>query len=370
MTTSFPMSVSIREHPVKTLIELPKDHGVWKLLYELALAILLSPKLLCALATVTFDTTPDDPALQFRIKELRTYLLLEFPKIHFTNEREAYAWHYRDDAFNFPDDTRRQQRHTVHIKFSLYRELHMVFLHLAQKKYELYYEPCYLSFLRFFTFVCLLHEFGHLARTVFASQPTPLRYDPKTRTMKDGEAGYDVERLFFGAVVLMGYHAEGYTDRQFIRKWENVRVLGFKGTDDTRYLSFAQQSHPLWEAINKDNLDDLEDLIGLLPTKNEDYRVDAVGRKSPSIGDIDFTPLTNCEGGPNMINGIPEATPGLAPTDSNCSLLCLSNSQDLSANDLALLGLNPNGVLVLDDRSATKDVIQVTNSNYARNLEL
>ncbi|EEB90891.1 hypothetical protein MPER_10843, partial [Moniliophthora perniciosa FA553] len=244
--TPIPISVVVQERSNVEKITLAERQYMHELVFTLGLALVSSHKVARELARVSLlDGTVDQPTLDARAQEIQNYLLLQFPIVEFTASPESkdpvYAWPDRDDRLLHLQKSERQRiRHTIFVNVLLYAELNRVHLRRASGLYISYYEPTYESFLIFFLMVCMLHELGHIVRTVFSAKPTPPKYNPSSKEFYEGEAGFDVERWVLGGRVILGYSPE-HSDKSNIRQWENVKVIGFQTAHKTYYLSCEQK---------------------------------------------------------------------------------------------------------------------------------
>ncbi|EFI26620.1 hypothetical protein CC1G_15392 [Coprinopsis cinerea okayama7 len=349
---------SYKNTPTQPHTPLPGVDPIYNVVESIAATLRHTASVLRELARVTFDDDVDNSTLARRSGEIREYLRSHFPDIKFVAcaDPKTHAWHKRGGEAAFQVRDRRNVKHTIFVNFSLYGSLNHALTCRAPCG-DIHDNPNYKHFLSFLLHVCLLHELGHIVRTVFASRPTPPRYSLLSDT-STGEAGFHVERGVLGGAVVVGYHTES-ADKSFVLEWENAVCVGFCQPDgEIRWLSWAQREHPLWAIFRRGAIYRVIQHVGSLPTEMNDYPLDTVARLS-SINS------TSTSGDPcGSVGDKPESTiypvepvspsPGIHPTSSTTSLLCLPSSATLTTG---LLGLPGEDREIFVDYRSTPDVI-------------
>ncbi|EAU87102.1 hypothetical protein CC1G_05791 [Coprinopsis cinerea okayama7 len=314
------------------------DDPLHNLVDSIATTLTYNGRVLKELARVTFDDDVDNSTLDRRSGEICEYLKSHFPDVKFVAcaDPKTHAWHNRDGEAQ----DRRSVKHTIFVNFSLYSSLNHA-LTCGVPREGLYADPHYKQVLSFLLRVCLLHELGHIVRTIFGSKPTPPKYSLLSNA-SNGEAGFHVERGVLGGVVVLGYHTER-ADKSFVREWGNIVGIGFRQPDgEVRWLSRAQREHPLWAIFKNGVIDRVIDHVESLPTEMRDCPLDAVGRLS-SVNSTSTSgdPCGSVRNKPDdIIDAVEPASPspGIHPTSSTTSLLCLPSSAPLTSKFLGLPG--------------------------------
>ncbi|KAG2004237.1 hypothetical protein CC2G_002814 [Coprinopsis cinerea AmutBmut pab1-1] len=250
-----PISVIVHENPTQAPITLTEPHPLYNLFYTLAATLIFTASVLRELTLVSFDNDDegdDWDLVDRRSREIREYLMLHFPVIKFVGDVHSDINKNPDgDETPFQSEIlqdRRQIRHTIFVDVALYIALNRA-LTGGNSESPPYDDPSYRPLLTFFLHVCLLHELGHIIRSVFASKPSPSKDDlhdapsQKQKQVRKGQVGFDVERGVLGGRVVLGYA----TNPPPVRQWENVKVVGFRKLDgQTHYLSCAQHGMSIY----------------------------------------------------------------------------------------------------------------------------